>query len=236
MAKLIVIGSSSKGNAYAIKTENSCLLIEAGISVKAVKKALDFDLTDIEGCLISHSHGDHSSKMKEYNKAGIICYGNDETMNGSNYQRVIKSKEKLILNEFVIMPFEVKHDVKCFGYFIKHPEIGKLIFITDALFIPAKFVGVNHWLIEANYSSVIMDEMLETEKITPAQANRTILNHMSIENCVSGLEKQDLSDTLTITLLHLSDGNSDTQAFKSKIERSTGTPCNVADEGVIIEL
>jgi len=54
---LQIISSGSQGNAYLLKdSNNKSLLVECGISFKKIKQALDFDLTQIVGALISHEH------------------------------------------------------------------------------------------------------------------------------------------------------------------------------------
>lgn len=50
------LGSSSKGNCYLLIGDSETLIIEAGIKFKEVKKALDFDLSNVVGCCISHEH------------------------------------------------------------------------------------------------------------------------------------------------------------------------------------
>ena len=51
------LASSSKGNAYVIKAPGIApLLIEAGIPIKSIREKLNFGLTGLAGCLISHEH------------------------------------------------------------------------------------------------------------------------------------------------------------------------------------
>ena len=64
--KLVVIGSSSKGNGYAlISTSNEILLLEAGVRAKKMLKAIDYATTGIVGCLATHRHLDHVGHLKE---------------------------------------------------------------------------------------------------------------------------------------------------------------------------
>ena len=49
---LKIISSGSSGNGYAIMNDNEILLIEAGISVSDIKKAIDFKTSKIVDCLI----------------------------------------------------------------------------------------------------------------------------------------------------------------------------------------
>lgn len=50
------LGSSSSGNCYILENENEALIIEAGINLSEVKKALNFNISKIRGVLISHEH------------------------------------------------------------------------------------------------------------------------------------------------------------------------------------
>lgn len=69
--KLYSIGSSSKGNAYALEANNEILLLEAGCSMKEVKKAINWQIGKVVGCLGSHQHGDHIGKIRAYCYAGF---------------------------------------------------------------------------------------------------------------------------------------------------------------------
>jgi hypothetical protein len=55
--KLICISSSSTGNAYALDAGNEILLLEAGVKMAEVKRAINYRLKDVVGVCVSHSHG-----------------------------------------------------------------------------------------------------------------------------------------------------------------------------------
>lgn len=56
MLEIKQIASGSTGNCYRISDGKTNLLIEAGITIRKIKEALMFRLSEIEGCLISHEH------------------------------------------------------------------------------------------------------------------------------------------------------------------------------------
>lgn len=223
--KLICLGSSSSGNGYILKSESgACLLIEAGVPLMEVKKALDFNLSGIAGCVVSHSHGDHSGYIKEYISAGLtVC---NEYIENRPFN----------LDEFRIMAFPVIHDVPCHGFLIQHPESGLIVFITDTHYSPFKFPGVSHWLVEANYDQEILDNNILNGRIPQVVRNRIMKSHMSLQTCKELLEANDLTPAKNIVLLHLSDGNSNASAFKSEVEGLTGKPVFIADKGLKIDL
>lgn len=54
--KAIIIGSESSGNGYILKSDADVLLLEAGVRITEIKKALDFDLSKIRGVVVTHGH------------------------------------------------------------------------------------------------------------------------------------------------------------------------------------
>lgn len=52
------IGTGSSGNSYALHDNNGkILLLDLGVSVKSIKKAINFRISDVVGCVVSHEHG-----------------------------------------------------------------------------------------------------------------------------------------------------------------------------------
>ena len=51
------IASGSQGNSYVLISGSEILLIEAGVRLLEVKKAIDFQISKVVGCVISHEHG-----------------------------------------------------------------------------------------------------------------------------------------------------------------------------------
>ena len=54
ICKTIATGSS--GNSYALMNDNEILLLDLGVSEKVIKKVIDFRVSDIVGCLVTHKH------------------------------------------------------------------------------------------------------------------------------------------------------------------------------------
>lgn len=77
--------SSSSANLYTVSAANGKkLLVECGCKWPKIQKALNFDLSDIVGCLVSHEHADHSHAIKEVMKAGIDVYASEGTLSKLN--------------------------------------------------------------------------------------------------------------------------------------------------------
>lgn len=56
MLMLKTIATGSSGNSYALTNENEILLLDLGVNAKVIKKAIDFRVSDIAGCLVTHKH------------------------------------------------------------------------------------------------------------------------------------------------------------------------------------
>lgn len=50
-------GTGSTGNAYYLKADNGeILLLDAGITITEIKKMISFDVANVVGCCVTHSH------------------------------------------------------------------------------------------------------------------------------------------------------------------------------------
>lgn len=238
--KLIVIGSSSAGNAYALDAGGEILLLEAGIKMADVKKAINFRLNEVVGCVVSHEHGDHAKYAAEYAKFGVKIFCNEYIAEKKPFPYgtcTFTSQGKTYhVGKFSVTPFDVAHDVPCQGFLIRHPDAGIMLFATDTYKIPINITDVDHYLIEANYTDEILKDNVRSGKIDRAQADRIMLSHMSLDYTVRYLRDCRADKSRTITLCHLSGRNSDPQQFQRTVAAAFGVPCYIARKGTTIEL
>jgi len=224
--KLTCLSSSSMGNCYLLTNKDETLVIEAGVSFKEVKIALNHSISNIVGCLVSHSHLDHSKYMNEYVKAGIsVLFPNIP-------KHAILNKK---VGRFVVTPFDLIHDVPIYGFHIFHPETGNILFITDTGEIPYKFANLNQIIIEANYDEGIVYELMMQDKLNARGQNRVEASHLSIQKTLQFLSENDLSKVYNIVLTHLSSGSSNAKDFQQRTEKATGKTVTIADKGVSID-
>lgn len=238
--ELKVIGSSSAGNCYILESENEALIIEAGLPFIEVKKALNFNLTKVAGCIITHEHGDHAKHAKAIADAGIKVMASHGTMEaskiGNHHNAVpINMLKRTNAGGFKLLPFPVNHDAAepC-GYLINHKECGKVLFITDTSEIDYDFDGLNNIIIEANYGEEITETRIMEGKLNAKHQERVSKSHLSIEKCIQFFNRTDLKKVNNIVLIHLSDKNSNEQQFKNAVVNATGKKTHVADKGMTI--
>ncbi len=237
---LKIIGTGSKGNAYVLKNEHEALLIETGVNIKEIKRALDFDYSKIVGCIVTHEHLDHSKSMYDVMRLGIDVYSSRGTLNSRNLlnekrAHILKSKDSIQIGNFKILAFDVKHDAnEPLGFLIEHPECGKTLFLTDTYYCKYTFPGLNNIIIEANYSKEIIDQKFGPESEKEFLRNRVLKSHFSLANCKDMLSANDLSKVNNIVLIHLSESNSNEKQFVKEVYELTGKNVAAAFNGMKI--
>lgn len=226
MIQIKTLASGSKGNCYWISDSKTSLLLEAGIPFKEIRRKLDFNTSDIQGCLISHSHMDHAKSIKDVCKAGIDCYMSPDTEKETGIQshrvKPVEALEPFDVGTFRILPFDNQHDVRCYGFLLASKNGNKILFSTDTYYVRYKFKGLSHIMIECNYSMDILNEKVADGSLDSFRKKRLIRSHFSLENVKEFLKANDLSKVQEIHLLHLSDSNSDEARFKREIQQLTG--------------
>ena len=232
--KLTVIGSSSAGNGYILDAGDEALVLEAGVPFARVKEALNFNITKIAACLITHEHKDHSGHIEEVMASAVPCYCSAGTADAIRYKGrrrpgILKAATIYRFGSFMVQPFEAVHDAaEPFGYYIHHPQMGSegqsLLFATDTAYLKHRFSGLQTVLIEANYSLEYLQEGTQTGRIPKQVRDRIIKSHMSIDHAVETLRNNDLSALHTVVLIHLSADNSNADEFRQRMETALHIP------------
>lgn len=237
--KLKVINSGSKGNGYALISEDEILLLECGVPAKEMLKSIDYQVGNVVGCISSHSHGDHLKFIKQYMSYGIKVYTSDEVY--TDVQKIYGEKTVPLarmksqnLGNFKVIPFHVPHNgTECDGWIVEHEQIGKLLFITDAEYCPYDFskYGINHALLECNYCEDYIDSEAENR-------SHVFLGHMEFQTCKRLIETINTESLRTVGLLHLSPCNGNPVRFRNEIKELVDCDVNVfvAEKGHETEL
>lgn len=235
--QITVLGSSSSGNGYVIQNGEEAIILEAGIAISAVKKALGYNIKKVNGCFISHAHIDHCKHIAYYEKV-FPLWANAHTIEAKKLTRTKTAEpgKGIRAGRWKVLPFRAYHDIPCLGYFINHPEIGNLLFLTDSFMVDSTFKNVNHLLIECNYSDEALLKAIEAGYTHPSMRRRLMTTHMELKTAAKLINDNDLSQVYTILLLHLSSHNSDTNQFIDALARASGKEITIAKPGLTIEL
>lgn len=113
--------SGSSGNCYLIKSQNTAILVDAGISGKKVFDGLEKTGTqreDLAAILITHEHSDHTKSIKTLLKKEkhLKAYANKKTWDHINadiceeQKSVFLTGESFKIKDIEVRPFLVSHD------------------------------------------------------------------------------------------------------------------------------
>ncbi len=227
-----VLASSSRGNCYRVSDGSTPLLLEAGIRFKEIQQKLNFRLSEIAGCLITHEHQDHAKAVKDVMKAGINCYMSYDTAEALGVSghrvRIAKAREQFQIGTWTILPFDAVHDAKEPLGFLLASGKEKLLFATDTSYIRYRFKGLTHIMIEANYQREILEHGVEEGLVPVVVRNRIRRSHFDLEHLKEFFKANDLCELQEVWLLHLSENNSDEEQFKREIQEIVGKPVYIA--------
>lgn len=238
--KLKVINSGSSGNGYALISEvGEVLLLECGVKGIEMKRAIDFKVGSVVGCLSSHVHSDHIGHIKDYLNSGIKVYTSDEvasdilTVTGEKTVSIPRMQKKK-LGSFTVIPFPVPHNgTECDGWLIIHEKLGRLLFITDAEYCPYDFskMGITHVMVECNYSEDYIENDAEN-------LSHVLRGHMELQTCKRLIRTIESPELRSVGLIHLSGQNSDSERFRQEIKEAVDCDVNVwvAEKGFETEL
>jgi phosphoribosyl 1,2-cyclic phosphodiesterase len=244
--ELRCLGSSSTGNCYLLENETECLVLEAGLPFREVKKVLGFNISKIAGLLVTHEHGDHFGHVREYLKAGIPVRASAGTWRSLDCEIEISTKTVkpgywYKLGGFIVTPFPVVHDAaEPLGFIVRHHDIGNLLFASDTEYIKHNFKGLklNHIMVECNYSQKIIDGRVHSGDTNKGLRDRVLQSHMELETCKAFIEANKTIFLDTVALLHLSDGNSNEIQFTKEIQEVAGPSVHIyaANKGTTVNL
>lgn len=227
-----VVGTGSSGNCYILGDQKESLIIEAGMKFIDVKKALDYDISKVVGCVVSHSHSDHCKYAEDIKNAGIPVFGHESI----SPSKPLKSGCGYKIGSFRVIPIDVQHDVPCFAYLIAHEKIGKLLFVTDTMTFNYNINGVNHIMIEANYEDYIIEKNIENGYIQHILRDRIMQSHMSLDNAIETIKHLSSKYLENIILIHLSSWNSNAKMFSEMVAKKVGMIPTIASKGKSIDL
>lgn len=181
---------------------------------------------------------DHCKYVRDYCNIGFPIYTNDETAEFIETvygEKVLSVPEfqRFRLGGFTIQPFYLPHnDTPNFGYLIEHPDMGKLLFMTDMEYCKYDFSGlhVDHLLIEANYDMELVDRNIPNYK-------HKLLGHCSIQTACGIIRVNRSPAMKNVILCHLGEF-SDNISFIAEAEEAAGggVVVGVADTGRTFEV
>lgn len=211
------LASGSKGNAIYIGTNQTKILIDAGISGKAIQKKLaeiNVDLSEIDAILITHEHSDHIQGLKTLAfKYGIPVFANAETAKGivEHFHerpkfKIFTTGETFEFGDLEIHPFSIQHDTLDPVAFAIRVNDLKLGFCADLGFatslVQNRLEECDYLYIEANHQPSMVHASPRPMVYKQRVLSRT--GHLSNEACGQLLSKIAHPKLKHVHLAHLS--------------------------------
>jgi phosphoribosyl 1,2-cyclic phosphodiesterase len=211
------LASGSKGNCLYLGTEKTKILIDAGISAKALKEKLgqiNIDLSHIDAILVTHEHTDHIQGLKALAyRLGIPILANHETAKGivEHFHdcpkfKIFSTGETFEFGDLVIHPFSVQHDTLDPVAFTIRTDHLKLGVCTDLGFVTSlvqkQLEQCDYLYVEANHQPSMVHASARPMIYKQRVLGRS--GHLSNEACGTLLSHIAHSKLKHVHLAHLS--------------------------------
>lgn len=198
-----VIGTGSKGNCCVIwDSKGNALLIDLGVRLNDTQRALRYDMSCVQGAVVTHIHGDHAKYIPDFQAVGIEVYGNSSVVEKYPKCGLLGGKNRI--GDFTVIPINTPHDVPCCAFMIEDVDNIRYLYITDTSGMQWAFKRVDYLIIECNHDlETIVDNMYDNDYATRSQYG----NHMSLDECCKYVGYIDKSCMKGILLWHASSSN-----------------------------
>ena len=173
MFKYCSLYSGSSGNSFLVKSDNTNLIIDAGVTLKKIVNALEelnINGEDIDAILVTHDHIDHTKSIATLsNKYNIPVYANKKTWKAipeiankipNNNKKIFNISETFNIGDIKILPFSTPHDAADPCGFNLYNSNKKISIATDIGYVSEDLLNnlknSSCILLEANYDPEIL--------------------------------------------------------------------------------
>jgi phosphoribosyl 1,2-cyclic phosphodiesterase len=215
--KLKCLGSGSSGNFYALVADDGeTLLLDAGLPIMYIKRGLNWNIKCVVGAICTHAHKDHSLSVSDLEHMGIPVFKPYESLEP---MEIGFTGGKIMAFDLTTLDGKWTHtnadgsECPCYGFLITHPEMGKLLYITDTEFCKWRFADVNHILISCNYQKKYIDD----ENV--AKRNHVFRGHMELETVKDFVMANKTDSLQNVILCHLSRDNADPSECAAEVKK-----------------
>ena len=241
--------SGSSGNCQYIKTENTTILVDAGLSGKKIQQEIvniGEDPKKIDAIFITHEHIDHIQGAGIMSRRlNVPVYANKKTWDAMypyigniNPENIKTLEECAEIGDLSVMPFDISHDsAHPVGYNIFYKN-KKISIVTDTgcinELIINKIMNSDLLLIESNH-----DEDMVLIGPYPWPLKRRVLGefgHMSNDTAGDLISKVVKRGTEIVLLGHLSKENNFPQLAYKTVENILKENSIDVNPGICLEM
>lgn len=224
MVRFMSLSSGSCGNCYYLGTEKGGILIDAGVSLRRLKKVLqeyDLDMDSFSAVLVTHDHLDHIRHLGSFCKRLSKPVYTTQTIHSALARHTFTAPtigpcrrvlEEDVWNDIAGMKvryFVVPHDAtQTVGYAIE-VEDHRFVIMTDIGRMTDEAVGfarqADTVVVESNYDM----DMLMSGPYTYELKMRIVqgCGHLSNDECAGAIRRFWHDGLKNIFLCHLSENN-----------------------------
>ena len=211
------LASGSKGNSIYLGTGQVKILIDAGLSRRAIERRLadiDVDLADIDAILVTHDHHDHIQGLKMLAlRMGSPVFANAETAKGIVHSlkdcpkfKIFSTGETFEYGDLEIHPFSIQHDTLDPVAFSIRTGGVKMGFCADLGFattlVTKQLQGCDYLYIEANHDPELVRQCARPQVYKSRVLGRS--GHLSNQACAQLLTEVYHDELKHVHLAHLS--------------------------------
>ena len=161
---------------------------------------------------------DHSRSLKDFKSMGIPVFAPYEKFEPHFYTKIYGEFE---VKDFPLTTTDNRwthtnsdgSECPCYGFLITHPEMGKMLYITDTELIKWRFKGINHILLGTNYDK----DLVNVDN--KSKANHVFRGHLSIDTACEFVKSNNSNDLQNVIMCHLSSENADSDSFIEKMKK-----------------
>lgn len=234
MLNLYPLYSSSSGNMFNINSDKTSILLDVGVSYKAINQGLtqiNKNISNISAVLITHEHIDHIKGLPllcRKNNIPIYACGKtacllDDMLKDKNIQADITKinyGQTFKINDLQITAFETSHDaIHPCGYHIETKN-EKLTYATDLGYISDEVFeylkASDYTILEANYDKTMLD--FGKYPYPVKYRIKSNLGHLSNDDAAKTLIKLASIGKTNFLLAHLSQNNNNVDVLTNTLE------------------
>lgn len=227
--QLKVVNTGSHGNCYVLESNGRKILLDLGVRWKDVQRAIDFDITSVDGALITHGHSDHSISVSQAVHNAIPCYGNAEKCT------LLPDRTWTDISGWKVLPIPIHHanndGTDCPNQaFVIQRDRQRLLYMQDWQFCRYKLTNlrINHFVIGINYTEI------------PEGENRdhVLHGHASLDTAKGFLLINMTDGMKSVIATHLSGSNADSEEIYQTLTDITPDGClvGIAEKGKVFSL
>ncbi len=238
--EVLVLASGSSGNAAVVRSGETAVLVDAGISALAIRRRLAiFGLRpeDLSGIVLTHEHSDHVKGLEVFLKRhGVPVWTTTGTASrlplDGGPGGELTSGRMLRLGGLAIHPVQTCHDAAEPVAYVFEDGDHRVGFCTDTGVVTPllmhRLKGCHALLLESNHDTDLLRHGPYPWHLK--QRIRSRLGHLSNEQSVEAVGELVWGGLRALVGLHLSEQNNDAGLVRKSLR--TAVPREVAVEAV----